>query len=812
VIYFSDLEDKLLRIWIKYLINRLNTNDRSSNESTSNIQRIAKKSRTSASTNFIHEKQRNTAPLPVYPFIFNPFIHHTIYSTFVPLPHVATTHLIPISQVPYQQEEYHHQILIPIQTQYPYGFSHVPGYMSSTPVNMNTNFKKPVNFYSYITPNNQGEIRKYDKYEETPASMTKIDINNTTPMGLPLEEPVQINPTKDEEIEQINPSKGEESLNVVKKLPKPVIMPNNQTKKFQDTQYLSLHTTGEELDTSTSSDTTIFQEHYSTTLMPMDKLDLSSQPEIFNSKSIQLVPSKNSYYVTDKSIIINQSFSKSSTQEINTWPTTENPKKSTTESETEPENINYSDTKETSIVEERNQSGDPRQVPVSDLSLRDKNETKYISEASTIRTEEKSMETVKSQEPKILIVSSTIAYQKPTLLPTTLYDTNDSQKSKSSINVTESIKTVVQITSNESSIQSKSEFSTTRPTRVNDENYNQSVLNSSTVSQISDTKVSEPTTLTNKISKPLTIAVSTSPFSLGSITSQIPYFQISSNKNNSIQPTSLPYSYSTPAIQPLNFNNTVISVFKDPKTEQTPSVIKNSGDYNIKNLKDIKLSYDKSTILPKTTVTTPSRRESIENTIQNNKSPSVKIITPKISQHIRTTTEIPNILYREDKMNHNFSVTAKETRKNWLTSKTTVKPRISNQKQPLPLVTVSDSLKRKSINNQDRIIAKTEPPQTYDDSQLWYNNQMNTENIPKKELNDAQIDFLLKKLIKLLKPEIEKETLTKDSLARLIAPKLGDQDKLVYIIFPWVRDAANNMENEENTKMNKNPLKHSEKL
>lgn len=812
MIYFSDLEDKLLRIWIKYLINRLNANERSSNESTSNIQRIAKKSRTSASTNFIHEKQRNTAPLPVYPFIFNPFIHHTYYSTFVPFSHGATTHLIPISQVPYQQEEYHHQILIPIQTQYPYGFSHVPGYMSSTPVYMNTNIKKPVNFHSYITPNNQGEIRKYDKHEEAPASITKININNTTPMGLPLEEPVQINPTKDEDTEQLNPSKGEESMNSVKNLPKPGIMQNNQTKKFQDTQYLPSSTTGEELDTSTPPDKTIFQEYYSTTLMPMDKSDLSSQQQIFNSKSsIQLIPSKNSNYEMVKSNTINQSFSKLSTQEINTWPITENPKESTTESETEPENTNYSDTKETSIVEERNQSGDPRQVPVDDLSLKDKNKTKNISEASTIRTEEKSLQTVKSEESKILIVSSTSAYPKPTLLPTTLYDDKDGQKSKSSFNVTESIKTVVQITSNDSSIQSKSEFSTTQSTRAYDDNYNQSVLNSSTVSQISDTKISEPTTLTNTISKSLIFEVTTtSPFSLGSISSKLSQFENPSNKNSSIQPTSLPYSNLIPAIPPLTFNNTVTSVLTVPKSEVSPFVIKNSSDYSTENLKDMQLSYDKSTILPETTVTTPSRRESIENTIQNNKSPSVKIMTPKISSS-RTTTEIPNILHREDKMNHNFSATAKETRKNWLTSKTTVKPRISIQK-PLPSVTVSDSLKRKSMNNQDRIIAKTEPTQTYDDSQLWYNNQMNTENIPKKELNEAQIDFLLKKLIKLLKPEIEKQTLTKDSIARLIAPKLEDQDKLVYIIFPWVRDAVNNMENEENTKVNKNPLKHSEKL
>jgi len=67
----------------------------------------------------------------------------------------------------------------------------------------------------------------------------------------------------------------------------------------------------------------------------------------------------------------------------------------------------------------------------------------------------------------------------------------------------------------------------------------------------------------------------------------------------------------------------------------------------------------------------------------------------------------------------------------------------------------------------------------------------------KKELNEEQLDFLLKKLIKLLKPEIEKQTLTEESVARFVTPKLGDRDKLIYIILPWVKEAAIRIENEK---------------
>lgn len=800
-----------MRIWIKYLIDRLNTNERSSNESTSNIQRIAKKSRTSSSTNFLNGKLRNTAPLPVYPLIFNPFIRPTIYSTYIPFSHVAT-HSFPLSHVPYQQEEYHHQILIPIQTQYPYFnnvFSNVPGYMSSTPVNMNTNVQNPVNVHPYIPPNDQGEIRKYDKHEGPPTIITKHDINSTTPMGLPQEEPVQINPTVDEEYKPLNSSK-EQSVIDVNNLPNPEIIQNDRNKKFQDSQYLISSTTADEIGTTTAPDTTTFQENYHTTLMPMGKADesnqiKSNQPEKVIGETTQNIPQKNSYFIADKANDVNESFSKSSTHKINAWPITEKPKETMTGSEREAEITNYSNTKGTSITEEKIRPVDPQKVPVGDRVSNDKNTTTNYFEASTTRTNEKSVETIKTEEPKTVSESSTYADVNTTVYPTTLCEDNDCQTSKSSFDATESIKTTVQNVSNDSSIQSRSEFSTTPSTRANYENYTQTVINSSTVFQISTTKVSDATTSTKEISKFPTFETSTTKLST------FVFDKNSPNKNDVIQSTSLSYNTPIPTIQPLNYNNTITLLVSKSTTIPTPLITKNSGDnIDIEDNKDVVINHKKSTILPKTTVSTPLRRESIKNTLQDSKLPSGKPITNKFSSS-RTTSEVPNNMYnREDKMNHNFSVTAKDTKKIWSTSKpTTVKTFISNRK-PVPLVTVSDSSKRKSLNNQDRMIASTESTQKYDDSQLWYNNHMNVQNIPKKELSEEQIDFLIKKLIKLLKPEIEKQTLTKSSIERLIAPKLGDQDKLVYIIFPWVRDAFKNMGNEETTEVNRSRLKYSE--
>lgn len=679
----------------------------------------------------------------------------------------ATTHLIPVSHVPYSQKEYHHQIFVPLHTQYPYGYSNVPAIISSTPINIDPSIKFPGYIQTDIPVYNHDKIRKYDKSDNV---ITDDQINDHTqvkPIGLPSEEPVQIHHAKDDSPEELNPLKNEKLLNNKNYVSNPMTMEINQTNTLQD---LSL---SNEADDSRAS-------------MPSD-----------TNEKLQLL-SKDKSYLTNDSNATTQLFSKPNTQELYFSTTTEH---SNTTIETESKKASKNDFKEASIVDNKNQLVELREVQPEHELLNNKNLTTDILEGTKVIEKTLTTQSLEIETSKISTTSSTSLYPTTTQFSTTLCENNDCQISNSS-NTTTSVKTTVQVDLNDNSIQGQSTHSSTPVTKINDEYVDQlRSITSLTVSQISNT-VLETTTLPYENSKSTLVALPLSPLQLTSF--QTPNYKMAENTNNATQSIGVLDTSTLPTIKIQKNNDTVISTLAVSKSEPTPLIARNNNDNtnNIEQNANIPLHHDELKVLsPTTTIFTITQSDPIIRTLENNLSTTKITTTDNYRDQISTTTKKLNV-HTEDAMNHNFPVITKEPKKNLLKLKTTtVKPHSSIQKL-IPLSKIVDDSKQKiSLNNQNRFLPKTEPPQTLDDSELWYSNQMNNQNLPKKELNKAQIDFLLKKLVKLLKPEIEKETLTNDSVTRFITPKIGDQDKLIYIIFPWVKDATKNMENEESTEV-----------
>lgn len=782
MIYFLELEDKLLRIWIKYLIDRLNTNDRSSNESKTNIQRIAKKGRTSSSTTSIHGKHRNTAPLPVYPFIFHPFFHPTIYSSYMPLPYGATTHLIPISHVPYSQEAYHHRIFVPIHTPHSYEYPRP----SSTPININTSIKKPVNVLTYIPPNNQNEIQKYDKTENVPLdSMIHISTHN---QSIPIKE----TNTEEGESEESNaPRRGKPLIN--KKDSITNLPTTNEMNKFQQAQ---LPTTLVELNNSPTQINTITipKNHY-TTFIPVES---SSKP---NVEIVSQLPLFNDQHESDKSSTTMRIFSQSSSPEVTYFS-------STTETTVETESTNTLDIDvRDGLTEERNRSGEPQKNKFDQLSLKNNDTSVEISKGS-VNIEEKSAETIKPEYPEELSSTPLIPlYSKTTFISSTVCEDSDCTKSKLSPIVSPNIETTTLKSLDDSTIQMRSDISTVSPTRYYTVNDHQP---SSSISLVSASTVLETTTILHKnpeISTHVT-PLPSPPLTTYIDSSKTPYYKNSDDLNNENHSTSSHHTSPLFTEQPLNNDDdNTTTKLAETKTERAQTVTKTENS----SVKITKQNTNTLQLLETmmTTMMTPLRHDAIKvkpskKTSNNNKPSENVTVTKSNLSHFPTTPEKMK-KNKENEMSQTYPTTTKETKISSFRSITTpIKPRSSIQKNTQAFTAAGDSKPRKSMINQDRYMNKTEPSQMLDESELWYDNQMKTPKLPKKELNEEQIDFLLKKLVKLLKPEIEKQTFTKESIERFITPKLGDQDKLVYIIFPWVRDVAKNIEKEESTEMNIN--------
>lgn len=682
------------------------------------------------------------------------------------MPHGTTTHLIPISHVPYSQEEYHHQILVPLQTRYPYGYSNVPSVISSTPINIDTNIKTPGYIQTDIPVYNHDKIRKYDRPDNATTNDKNNDHNLVTPIGLPSEEPVQINYIKDDSSEELNPLKNEKLLNNKNYLSNSMTMETNQTNKLQD---LLLSNKADSLEAS----------------MPLD-----------TNESSQLI-SKNKSFLTDDSNS-SQLFSQTNAQESYFSTTTEH---SDTTIETKSEEANNSDFKEASIIDNKNQLDELREVQPDHELLNNKNQTTDISVEINIIEKISTTQALETETSKTSTTSFTSLYPTTTQFSTTLCENNDCQRLNSS-NTTASVKTTIQVNLNNNSIQKESAYSTTPVTKINDEYVDQlRSINSLPVSQISTT-VLETTTLPYENSKSTLVALPSLPSQLTSMNTT--HLKLTHNTNNATQ--SIDSLDTLPTMQIQKNIDTMVSTLAVSKTEPT-SLIARNVNYNANNTEqkaNNSLYHDELKVLsPTTTIFTSTQNDPIARTLENNLSTTNITTTDNYRDQIYTTTKKLNV-HTEDTINYNFPITTKEPKKDSLKLKTTtIKPHSSIQK-PISLSKIFDDSKQKiSLHNQNRILPKTEPPQTQDDSELWYSNQMNTQNLPKKELNKEQLDFLLKKLVKLLKPEIEKETLTNDSVTRFVTPKLGNQDKLIYIIFPWVKDATKNMENEENTEVTK---------
>lgn len=806
-IYFAEFENKIIRTWIEHLMD--NYKNIQSSTKSANIQRIAKKSRMSASSAMPVLKRGKSAPMPVYPVIFKPY-YPTVYPSYIPISHDPTTHLIPISQ-----QEYYQRFMAPLNTYSPYGYTFFPDVASSTPMNNHLKINKPFNVQVYIPQETQDEIRKYDKPEEALIDNIKelsnqnpYDFDQTLPTG--FEEADEVDEIKDEINENSNPTRYGKLLDNVNSPPVPIATQLNQTTESHEDQHSLPSNIVDKLDTSAQQDKIVSPESHDEhdTQTSTSSTNGLSSSEILNGPVSQL-PLDVKYSSSDKSSTTTQFSSVVSTTLEPTSTTSDADRPGTTvETQTPTTGGSYWD-EERSNGEEKNQQGKPREAAehgILSLNVTTTGISKPLNE-----TEQKTPRIIETtQNPETLIASFTTPPTRPTTTfrSTTLCENDDCRGLKSSHLTTPSVKTTVRV--NAYDIPIKTINSTAQPTTVNDEHGNRTNLVSSSVHPSSTSMtISERTTMSYHTSTPKTTTRLSSPTTPGISTPPKPsYFKMPLDKTDETQSTNLHLTSSTPRSQPLNDSTTLTLI--NNKINQTLSAKTNGNNYttNIKRNADVPIRSDQSTISSSTTTVSMIPIKTVvqtnQTTVPSNLNSSS--IIPLI--RVQTTTE-KVYSYKSDKADQSVPVTVIETIKS--TSKTIgaqMKPRSST---PKTSVMVTDTMYRMSATNQDRYMAETtQSSQTTKDSDLWYSH-VNTQNQRKKELNEQEVDYLLKKLIKLLKPEIEKQSLTNDSINRFITPKTGDHEKLVYIIFPMIREAAKNMNNEERRESNTSPLKNVNK-
>uniref|UniRef100_A0A2S2PD73 Uncharacterized protein n=1 Tax=Schizaphis graminum TaxID=13262 RepID=A0A2S2PD73_SCHGA len=727
------------------------------------------------------------AALSMYPFLINPLYQPSIYSSYIPLPYDATTRLIPIGQVPYQKEEYHHRFFGPLHTQFPIGYTNVQGIMSSTLINNDPEVNETVNVPNSIPPGNQEVIKKYDNQSHTPEqklNQSQDYIDHTSTQGLNLEELIKNDQKKIDISEQQN-SKSDRKLldqTIVDDLQNTVTADQNQMSESYEIQDLQpITTTIESNNTSMTLNTINFTETYQTSTI--SSLNISNK--------------------TSKSKIYSNSVSQFSLSSDQLVKHINLPNHSTTQ---EPTFLSNTDKNQeiTLTFEERSQQNKLQKAHhYSNHKL-----TADILKVPIINIGEISTETAITRQDSKLI---NVFPMPPLTTTTTLFSTPLCENNYSEIT---SSSHSPRITSNGKEKNNPSSDQKLKKYINGQDNIMN--LNSS------PTPPSAISILTSKISTfsyPKTysaiILTSSQPHHKYFSSTQSPYAKYITDKNNKIQPTSLRYTSLLPTIfQPLNINNTITtSVLVETKTEPTPSNTMNSNKYTNSITQNTNAprhhdgltrptSTSKITITPHDFFYTESRVKNIQNNSTSDKN-MYSYQSPKIP----TATKKSNT-HKDDDINNYLSITTEETKRS--SFKPTVMPIKQNNsaQKKLPLITDSDDSKfRKLTYNQETLNS----PRSTEDSELWYNH-MYPQNPLKKEPNEEQIHFLLKKIIKLLKPEIEKQTLTKESVARLVPPRLGDPEKFVYIIYPWVIDAAKNLENEERTKINANSSTTSDKL
>ncbi|XP_015367310.1 PREDICTED: serine-rich adhesin for platelets-like [Diuraphis noxia] len=801
--FYGEFEEKILRAWLEKYIERYNTNIQSPTSST-NIQRIAKKIRTSTSKIPMLDDE-HIATLSIYPFLVNPFYQPSIYSSYIPLPFDATTHILPVGQIPYQKNEYHHRFLGPLQTQFPIGYTNVPGVMSSMLINNDPEIKKPMNVQNFISSNKQEVIQEHDKELHTSEQILnqyQDGFNHTSAVGLNLDEPKKMYQKKYDNIEQSNSKMNRKLLDhiIVDGLPNTITAVKNQTTESHEIGDLQPSTTFIDFDTSKPLDTINFPKTY--LVSPLPPLSISNEPsksEIY-SNSVSQVPLSSDEF-------LNLAQKSSTTQESSA---TKQPK---TTVET------YSSTTTSDKNQEDSLFAEKRSQPDEPQNSHNYSNDKYTSDilrASITNIREISTEiAITTQNSEVLNESSTL----PTTTTTSIFSTPLCENNDSKISISTSAvrdKTVVHSKSYKVPVQ----------ININSESNKKFIKVSNEQDNIIDliSSSTRPSVTSETSILPFTSSImlqSLPQHSKYYSSTKLPNLKSITDENNTIQTTSSGYTSFFPTnLQPLNIKNITTSILLETKTEQTPLITLNSNEYNnnIKQNANIPRHHFEST----RSFSTPTMFIPLHdifstlipvNIVQNNlPSDGTTNSNNYQSRNIPTSTEKSNT-YKDHNINNYTPTTTKGTKKSSLTP--TVKPinQYNSVHKKINLDVVSDDSKfRKTTNNQDRYLTETSNiPQSIEDSELWYDH-MYPQNELKKEANEKQIHVLLKKIIKLLKPEIEKQTLTKESVARLTPPKLGDPEKFVYIIYPWIIDEAKNIENEERTKTNANPITTSDKL
>lgn len=780
IYFFAEIEDEILRTWIERFIETYNKNVQSSTEPT-HIQRIAKKSRTNTSSKPVPE-YRNIAPMTMYPFFFNPYYHQTIhYPHYVPLPYGTPARLIPMSQVPYSQEESHHRFLVPPHAQIPTVTDH-------------PKIKKPINVQTNAPPNNQDEIPQYEKPQEIPTIDASNKILNPHPDGIihggqpSIEHRLESHPIDNDNKYEANPTRGGKLLTNTDNLPDsiPTMIPYYPFNESQSIENLTQLTTGDAfLDTSTLIDTISNPEtgHTTSTSIPMTISDISDPLDVISS-SVPQLPFDSNYQWSDALRTILRSFPPTTDQPVTTIET---------ESITTSNNIPVA----MSTVEENKNSGEPQENQQYSRSLNNKEPTTDISEMFYIKPEDKLTEIInetKTPNIEIASLSSDITfYPRNALFSARLSKNNDSQTSKSPLINSPSIIPTLSNDSYYSPNQMRSVGSTTQSTQDYNTSNNQSdlIITSTNSSPIS-TMVLEITSFPFTAAQSSTILPSSSPPPNKMNSHQTSSYSIMGYVKNT-QSTNVYYTSLLPTFKSLN--DTVSKI--EDKTEKYSSIVDKSSMKTTTENTNILTSNDKlvtstpatPTIIPLPRVNKP---KPLIKTTQTNLPEDIKMES-KYNTGTNAGTEKSINTYKIENTNNYFRPATERTRE---TPQISVKSNSSTRRM-FP----DDSKHRKISDSPDQYTSMTETPQSYKDSDLWYNH-MNTQSLRKNELNEEQKDFLLKKLIKLLKPENDKQLITKDSLAGAIAPKLGDQKKLVYIIVPWGRDPVRTVDYEDQREIN----------
>ncbi|KAE9539696.1 hypothetical protein AGLY_004948, partial [Aphis glycines] len=772
--YSYEFEEKILRAWLEKYINRYKQNIQPSTGST-NIQRIAKKSRTGTTIMPVLDRE-HIAAMSIYPFFVNPFYQPPIYSNYIPLSYDAKTRLIPVEQIPYPKEEYHHRFFRPLHTQFPIGYTNVQGIMSSTLIDNDPEIKETMNVPNSIPPGNQDVIKKYDELHipEQVLNQNQDDFVHTSPIGLNPEEPIKTDKKKDIN-EQQNSKSGRKLLDqiIVDDLSSTVTADQNQMSESYEIQPNLLPTTAtDESNTSMALYAINFTEKYQTSTIPSFTMSIEKNNPTTRHDSSFLAYTKQ----LETTVKTFSSTTNDKNQEVPLTP------------------------------EERSRMDRPQTVHhfINNINAPDVLKTPIIN-IGEISTE--MSKTTRNSE-FVNTFSTPPLINTATLFPTPLCENNVCKITSTTL-VNDPLKhqseTTDRILYRQKLIDQK--FIKYRNGQDNITNINSSSTLPTTISITTSETSTLPYRNTYSSIIPTSSQLQTKYLKYFDSTKS-PHAEYNTDKNNKIQPTSLHYTLLLPTtLQPLNINNITTSVLVKTKTEQTQPITMNSNKYTNYSIKVNTNTPGHNNYSTRSSSTpnifiTPSgifNTESRMKTVQNNLTPDINMYSNSYqSQNISTETN-KSSTRQDDNTNTYLSITTEGTKKNTFNPTVASLIQYNSVKKKLPIITISDDSKfEKSTYNQE--ILNT--PKSSEDSELWYNH-MYPQNPLKKEPNEEQIHFLLKKIIKLLKPEIEKQTLTKESVARLVPPRV-EPEKFVYIIYPWVIDAAKNMENEERTRINSN--------